>query len=66
MPLKTMLEAIVRDKGKDDMLDQKPEKDASSDFGSMVRAVGPKLKLDKENSKPDKSLTESRDTVAAG
>lgn len=63
MPLKTMLEAIVRDKGKDGMLDQKPEKDASSDFGSMVRAVGPKLKLDKENSKPDKSLTESRDTV---
>ncbi|WP_457302792.1 flagellar hook-length control protein FliK, partial [Phyllobacterium sp. P5_D12] len=58
-----MLEAIVRDKGKDGMLDQKPEKDASSDFGSMVRAVGPKLKLDKENSKPDKSLTESRDTV---
>ncbi|MBZ9603473.1 flagellar hook-length control protein FliK [Phyllobacterium chamaecytisi] len=63
MPLKTMLEAIVRDKGKDAMPDQKPEKDASSDFSSMVRAVGPKLKLDKENSKPDKSLTESRDTA---
>ena len=29
----------------------------------MVRAIGPKLKLDKENAKPDKSLTESRDTA---
>jgi len=63
MPLKTMLEAIVRDKGKDGTPDRKPEKDASSDFGSLVRAVGSMLKLDKENSKPDKSLAESRDTV---
>ena len=29
----------------------------------MVRAIGPKLKLDKENAKPDKSLAVSRDTA---
>ena len=65
MPLKTMLDAIVRDKGKDDMPDQKPakDKDVPLDFSSMVRAAGPKLKLDKENAKPDKDLTESRDTA---
>ncbi|RCW82260.1 flagellar hook-length control protein FliK [Phyllobacterium bourgognense] len=63
MPLKTMLDAIVRDKGKDDMPDQKPakDKDVLSDFSSMVRAVGPKLKLDKENAKPDRSLVELLD-----
>ncbi|UXN58918.1 flagellar hook-length control protein FliK [Phyllobacterium zundukense] len=63
MPLKTMLDAIVRDKGRDDMPDQKPakDKDVLSDFSSMVRAIGPKLKLDKENAKPDKRLAELRD-----
>jgi chemotaxis protein MotD len=63
MPLKTMLDAIVRDKGKDDTPDQKPakDKDVLSDFSSMVRAVGPKLKLDKETAKPDKSLAELLD-----
>ncbi len=64
MPLKTMLDAIVRDKGKDEMPDQTPARDnLPSDFGSMVRAIGPKLKLDKENAKPDKSLAVSRDTA---
>jgi hypothetical protein len=65
MPLKTMLEAIVRDKGKDDMPDQKPatNKDIRSDFNAMTRTVEPKLKLDKDSAKPDKSLAESRDTA---
>ncbi|MBB3146282.1 hypothetical protein FHS21_002697 [Phyllobacterium trifolii] len=65
MPLKTMLDAIVRDKGKDDMPDQTParDKDLRSDFNSMVRAIGPKLKLNNENAKPDKSMAESRDTA---
>lgn len=61
MPLKTMLDAIVRDKGRDDMPDQNlaKDKDLPADFSSMVRAASSKLKLGKENAKPDKDLTQS-------
>ncbi|CAN7700403.1 flagellar hook-length control protein FliK [Phyllobacterium sp. LjRoot231] len=64
MPLRTMLDAIVRDKGKDDMPDQKPAKgkDVPADFRSMVKAAGPKLKLDKEDATPEKDV-ESLDTA---